>query len=166
MSLPPSSETAAQLSKSPVPVVFIDVHPPSIDAFPRVNGDDRSGGCMAGRHLLERGHRRIGFIGDAPENPFGFTSSHDRQLGLLEAVNAAGLEIRDEWTGLGAHGRYEARELAQRMLSKTDRPDAIFAASDTQALGVIAAAHDLGLKVPDDLSVMGTTMSRPPSMSG
>src|SRR3954451_10239168 len=155
MSLPPSRETAAQLSKSPVPVVFIDVHTPSIDSFARVNGDDRSGGRVAGQHLLDLGHRLIGFIGDDPENPFGFTSSRDRHLGLLDALDAAGVEVREAWTGLGAHGRYEARELAQRMLSKETRPTAIFAASDTQALGVIAAAHDLGLRVPEGLSVIG-----------
>jgi DNA-binding LacI/PurR family transcriptional regulator len=155
VSLPPSLETAAQLSKGPIPVVFVDVHTSSIGGFPRVNGDDRAGARIAGQHLLDLGHRRIGFIGDAPENPFAFTSSRDRQLGLFEALREGGVQVRDDWIGLGAHGRYEARELGQRMLSSNDRPTAIFAASDTQALGVIAAARDLGLNVPDDLSVIG-----------
>jgi DNA-binding LacI/PurR family transcriptional regulator len=154
ISLPPSAETAAQLARAPVPVVFVDVHPSVVD-FPRVNGDDEAGGRIAGEHLLELGHRGIGFVGDAPDNPFGFTSSHDRQAGLFRALRDAGVEIVDDWVGLGAHGRYEARELAQRMLSGVERPTAIFAASDTQALGVIAAARDLGLNVPDDLSVIG-----------
>ncbi len=155
MSLPPSVETAAHLETGPVPVVFIDVHGSTVSAFPRVVGDDRAGGRLAARHLLDLGHERIGFIGDAPENPFGFTSSRDRASGLFETLVDAGIEIRDEWIGLGAHGRYEARDLARRMLTATSRPSALFAASDTQALGVVAAARDLGLNVPNDLSVIG-----------
>jgi DNA-binding LacI/PurR family transcriptional regulator len=56
---------------------------------------------------------------------------------------------------LGAHSRYEAGELAARLLSMRDRPSAIFAASDTQALGVLSAARQAGLHVPEDLSVVG-----------
>ena len=67
----------------------------------------------------------------------------------------AGVELPERWVRHGAHGRYEARDLALRMLRSADRPTAIFAASDTQALGVIAAAHEAGFNVPEDLSVVG-----------
>src|SRR6185503_13620034 len=90
-----------------------------------------------------------------PEDPFGFTSSSDRQQGMTAALRRAGIEVDPAWVGLGAHGRYEARDLARAMLTRERRPTAILAASDTQALGVIAAAHELGLHVPDDLSVVG-----------
>ncbi len=110
---------------------------------------------MAARHLLDLGHRQIGFIGDAVEDPFGFTSSRDREAGLTRELAAAGVEIPRAWIGHGAHGRYEARDLARRMLAADNRPTAIFTASDTQALGVVAAARELGLHVPDDLSVIG-----------
>ena len=155
ISLPPPPDGAAALRASPVPVVFIDVHAPSVAASPRVIGDDAAGGALAARHLIELGHRAIGFIGDALENPFGFTSSRDRQRGLAAELATAGFPLRPEWTGLGAHGRYEARDLARGMLAAPQRPTAIFAASDTQALGVIAAAHERGLRVPEDLSVIG-----------
>ena len=85
----------------------------------------------------------------------GFTSSHDREQGLTDELARAGISIPDPWVGHGAHGRYEARDLARRMLTAERRPTAIFTASDTQALGVIAAARELGLHVPDDLSVIG-----------
>jgi DNA-binding LacI/PurR family transcriptional regulator len=155
MSLPPPVEAVPALGHAPVPVVFIDVHTPSVAQIPRVIGDDGAGGALAARHLLGLGHRRIAFIGDALENPFGFTSSRDREKGLATELAAAGIDIPPEWIGYGAHGRYEARELARRMLTADSRPTAIFAASDTQALGVIAAARELGLHVPDDLSVVG-----------
>jgi LacI family transcriptional regulator len=155
MSLPPSSEAAAEIGRSPVPVVFIDVHTPSVATMPRVVGDDVAGGALAARHLLELGHTAIAFIGDAVEDPFGFTSSRDREQGLTGELATAGVSIPRAWIGHGAHGRYEARDLAHRMLTDERRPTAIFTASDTQALGVIAAARELGLHVPDDLSVIG-----------
>lgn len=155
MSLPPNADALPILGRAPVPVVFIDVHTPSIEALPRVIGDDVAGGTIAARHLLDLGHREIGFIGDAVEDPFGFTSSRDREAGLRQELAGAGVEIPAAWLGHGAHGRYEARDLARRMLADDRRPSAIFTASDTQALGVVAAARDLGLHVPGDLSVIG-----------
>jgi DNA-binding LacI/PurR family transcriptional regulator len=155
MSLPPTPETTEALRGLPVPVVFIDVHTPSVDHLPRVIGDDVAGGALAARHLLDLGHRSIAFIGDALADPFGFTSSRDRERGFREELSRAGIDVPDDWTGHGAHGRYEARDLARRMLVGERRPTAIFTASDTQALGVIAAAREVGLHVPDDLSVVG-----------
>jgi DNA-binding LacI/PurR family transcriptional regulator len=154
VSLPPPLEDVARLVRSAVPIVFIDAHEHT-EALPRVLGDDVAGGELATRHLLELGHRRIGFVGDAFDNPFGFTSSRDRFEGYRRAMEGAGLDAAGQPVLLGSHGRYEARDLAARMLVHADRPTAIFAASDTQALGVLAAAQDLGLHVPDDLSVLG-----------
>jgi DNA-binding LacI/PurR family transcriptional regulator len=155
VSLPPPPDVVPVLARAPVPVVFVDVHADAISGLPRVMGDDVAGGALAARHLLELGHRAIGFIGDAVSDPFGFTSSRDREAGMANELARAGISIPAEWRGHGAHGRYEARDLAQRMLAGDDRPTAIFCASDTQALGVIAAARELGLHVPDDLSVIG-----------
>jgi DNA-binding LacI/PurR family transcriptional regulator len=155
MSLPPPDGAGASVGRTSVPVVYIDVHTPSVAAIPRVIGDDLAGGALAARHLLSLGHRRIAFIGDALEDPFGFTSSRDREVGLRDELATAGINVPSEWVGHGAHGRYEARALARRILSSERPPTAIFAASDTQALGVVAAARELGLHVPEDLSVIG-----------
>ena len=155
ISLPPRPEDIARLASGAVPVVVVDVHSPALRGLPRVMGDDVAGGELAARHLLELGHSRIGYIGDEFENPFGFTSSRDRFAGYERALVGAGLAPRPEWVALGAHGRYEARELACRLLSEPNPPSAIFAASDTQALGVIAAAHEMGLDIPGDLSIVG-----------
>lgn len=155
MSLPPPSDAVPALSHGPIPVVFIDVHAPVIESMPRVVGDDVAGGAIAARHLLALGHRDIAFIGDAMSDPFGFTSSRDRQHGMIDELALNGIAVPPAWIGQGAHGRYEARALAHRILVADQRPTAIFAASDTQALGVIAAASEAGLHVPDDLSVIG-----------
>lgn len=155
MSLPPPADAVPALGRSPVPVVFIDVHTPSVASMARVIGDDIAGGAIAARHLLDLGHTAIAFVGDAVADPFGFTSSRDRERGFTDELARAGVSIPAEWVGHGAHGRYEARDLARRMLTAERRPTAIFTASDTQALGVIAAARELDLHVPDDLSVIG-----------
>jgi DNA-binding LacI/PurR family transcriptional regulator len=155
VSLPPREEDVARLSAAAIPVVVIDAHAPSPQGLPHVVGDDMAGGEAATRHLLGLGHRRIAFVGDEFENPFAFTSSRHRYDGYERALRGAGIEPRMELVALGAHSRYEARELAAALFSVADRPTAIFAASDTQALGVISAAHEAGLRVPDDVSVMG-----------
>lgn len=155
VSLPPRPEDVPALASASVPVVVIDAHAPSLAGLPRVVGDDVAGGELATRHLLELGHRRIGFVGDAFENPFGFTSGRDRFAGFERTLRAADLAPARELVALGAHGRYEARDLAGRMLTSPAPPTAIFAASDTQALGVMAAARDLGLDIPGDLSIVG-----------
>jgi DNA-binding LacI/PurR family transcriptional regulator len=155
VSLPPRVEDARRLSSAAIPVVVIDAHAPAVEGLPHVSGDDVAGGVAATRYLLDLGHRRIGFIGDEFDNPFGFTSSRHRFMGYELALLNAGLRPGSALVALGAHSRYEAREISTALLSSEDRPSAIFAASDTQALGVISAAHEAGLRVPEDLSVVG-----------
>ena len=98
------------------------------------------------------GHRSIGFVADSFENPYGFTSSRDRYTGFTDVLRDLGVEVE---AALGAHGSRTARDLALRLLTGPRPPTAIFAASDTQALGVLSAARDLGLAVPGDLTVIG-----------
>ncbi len=81
ISLPPSPDDVARLASAAVPVVIIDAFVPDETTLPRVNGDDAAGGALATRHLLELGHREIGYVGDEFENPFGFTSSRERFRG-------------------------------------------------------------------------------------
>jgi DNA-binding LacI/PurR family transcriptional regulator len=133
-------------------VVVIDVHGPVVEGLPVVRGDDVTGGALAGRYLYALGHRSIGFVADSFDNPYGFTSSRDRYAGFTDVLCELGLEVE---AALGAHGSRTARDLALRLLTGRRPPTAIFAASDTQALGVLSAARDLGLTVPGDLTVIG-----------
>jgi DNA-binding LacI/PurR family transcriptional regulator len=155
LSLPPRDGDVTPLKKANVPVVLIDAHHPSLASLNRVITDDVAGGRTATQHLLDLGHRRIGYLSDLLDNPFNFTSSRDRYLGYRQALEAAGIAFQPSYHGQAAHGRYEARQLAVQMLTQSDRPTAIFAASDTQALGVMEAARELSLRVPEDLSVVG-----------
>jgi DNA-binding LacI/PurR family transcriptional regulator len=151
MSLRPTEGEADGLRDEGVPVVLVDVSHP---AFPSVVIDDVLGGEIATQHLLAKGHRRVGFVGDS-RTPFGFTSSEHRRRGMRRALRRAGVERRAELEQRGPHGRQEARELADRLLRLPDPPTAIFAASDVQAMGVLEAARAMRLRVPDDLAVIG-----------
>jgi DNA-binding LacI/PurR family transcriptional regulator len=151
VSLRPSDVEVERLRREGLPVVLIDVSHP---ALPRVLIDDALGGRIATEYLLAKGHRKIGFIGDAL-SPFGFTSSEKRRRGMREALVEAGIKPRTALEQRGPHGREEAAVLAQRLLAQKEPPTAIFAASDAQAMGVLQAAAVLDLRVPEDLAVIG-----------
>jgi DNA-binding LacI/PurR family transcriptional regulator len=155
LSLPPHDEETTYLANATVPIVLIDSDHPALTMFHRVTVDDVAGGQVATDHLIDLGHTRIGFVGDVVDNPFGFVSSRNRYLGYRKALEVAGLPSRPEYYGEDQHGRREARQTAKKMLALPDCPTAIFAASDTQAVGVLEAARDAGLRVPEDLSVVG-----------
>ncbi len=155
IALSPRDEDLPSLEKADVPIVLIDANHPSLTQLNRVIVDDVQGGYEATRHLLELGHRKIGYISDPLQTAFNFTSSRDRYRGYRKALEEAGIAFRPEYHGQGEHGRYEAQRLAEEMLALPDPPTAIFAASDTQALGVLEAARSSGLGVPEDVSVIG-----------
>lgn len=144
ISLPPTDAEIERLRRGRLPVVLIDVRHP---AAPRVVIDDVAGGELAAEHLLDKGHRRIGFIGDT-RNPFGFSSSDRRRHGMRRRLRVAGIEPSAALEQRGPHGREQAADLAERLLALLEPPTAIFAASDLQAMGVLEAARAGGLRVP------------------
>lgn len=152
ISLTPTHEESRRLQSIHLPTVFVDAKAPD---FPSVDIDDVAGGRLATEHLLALGHTRIAFLGDIPEEGFHFTSSNDRHQGYRDALAAAGVAVDDRLTDRGEHSRQVAIEVATRLLALRPRPTAIFASSDTQALGVLEAARRLGVRVPKDLSVVG-----------
>lgn len=152
ISLPLADDEHAALEQDDFPIVLIDV---SDASHPDLAIDDVHGGRLATEHLVAAGHRRIGFVGDAPASPFGFTSSEHRRRGYLRALREAGIEPVMELQQRGPHGRADAQRLADRLLCLTDPPTAIFAASDMQAVGVMEAVRARSLRVPDDVAVVG-----------
>lgn len=155
ISLPPSAVDVTRFQRSTVPVVFVDVGSANCEPFDRIVVNDVQGGRLATQHLIDLGHRRIAFLGDIPVPGFNFTAGEDRFEGYRRALVASGIEVPADFHLDGRFGRDVARELARRLLARQDRPTAIFASNDTQAMGVLEAARDLQLDVPGDLSVVG-----------
>lgn len=132
---------------TPLVVIMRDV--PEF-AGPSVTIDDRLGGRLAVRHLLEQGHRRIGFVGYA-ENEF----SHLRCQGFLEELEAWGIAPQPEWTFRGVPDRVPAIDAVRGILERSPRPTALFCASDRLAAWAMQAALGMGLRVPEELSLVG-----------
>jgi LacI family transcriptional regulator len=120
---------------------------PETDAV-ALDFDDHWGAREATRHLLGLGHRRIACV----QGPAGNSTARARLAGYREAMTAAGLEPQ---ITPGGFDRESGREAALRLLAGESRPTAVLAANDLAAFGVLAAARDHGLRVPDDLSVIG-----------
>jgi DNA-binding LacI/PurR family transcriptional regulator len=135
-----------------VPGVIVDASHPQLNS---VIVDNVEGGRLATQHLIDLGHVKIGYISDYPDNPFNISPVRDRREGYLRALDEAGILCRADYYREGGLDSQEARGLALELLSLDDPPTAIFAYSDTQAIGVLEAARDLGLRVPADLSVIG-----------
>lgn len=150
--LAPTEADVQRWGVAQTPVILVDTRHPALH---RVVIDDVAGGHMATQHLIELGHRRIAFISDPLDEPFNFTSSRDRMQGYRQALAEHGLSFRPEYHQAGEHGREQARAMAHSLLRLPDPPTAIFTHSDTQALGVMQTASDLGLQIPRDLSVIG-----------
>jgi LacI family transcriptional regulator len=152
ISLRPSESDLHRFRESRIPVVMIDV---MTTDFPCDAVDDVAGGELATRHLIDLGHAEVGFIGDDEDTAIGAPASADRRHGFQRALEQAGLPVRPEFVATVAHGTDPARVAAEKMLSREPRPTAIFAASDVQAFGALAAARNVGLSVPGELSVIG-----------
>jgi len=152
ISLAPTDREARRMHLAGLPVVLLDRDHPTL---PCISIDDFEGGRMAAEHLLALGHRRIAFLGDEESNPFGFDSSAHRREGFEAALAAAGAPIAPEWVLNRPHGRDAARVAASELLAQSPRPTAVFSASDVQAIGVLEAAQDAGVPVPEQLSVIG-----------
>lgn len=113
--------------------------------------NDSRGGARAARHLAELGHRRIAFI----SGPDSFRSSHERGRGFTEGLAEHGVTLDPDYVRRGAYTFESGVEAATELLALPERPTAIFAGNDEMAIGVMKAARDAGLRVPEDLSIVG-----------
>ncbi|GHF84259.1 LacI family transcriptional regulator [Amycolatopsis bartoniae] len=138
-------------AKAGLPLVVIDpLNMPRVEVT-SVGATNWSGGMAAAEHLLSLGHRRIAFAGGTQTA----SCNQARLHGYRAALESAGVGTDPD---LVLHGdfQYDAGlEMGTRLLSLAEPPTAVFAASDATALGVLEAARRRGLRVPEDLSVVG-----------
>lgn len=160
-SSPLSFEHVARLARRGLAVVAFDRQSQSADevVLDSVGVDNVTGARLATEHLLQLGHRRIGFL----SGPIRTVSRLDRLCGYRTALEAAGIMFDDRlvWEGssISAYGDIESVELgragARELLSGPLRPTALFTINDMYALGAYAGVRDLGLTVPNDISIVG-----------
>lgn len=133
--------------------VMIETSHPSLSG---VETDNEAGGELAAEYLLAKGHRRIGFVGGDIEIPrCTLRTSELRLSGLRTALEAADAALPDAYVKTCEYDLESARQEAQALFDLPEPPSAVFAANDTLALGVSRAARDRGLRIPNDLAVIG-----------
>ena len=131
-------------------IVVIDPHGDGA-SVPSVIATNHVGAMEAMEYLIGLGHRRIGFIQGRPD----MRSSARRFEAYQDSLAAAGIAYDPSLVQDGDYTRERGLPAARRLLDRGDRPTAIFAANDKSAMGVLDAARELGLRVPEDLSVLG-----------
>lgn len=152
MSLPVMDIDVQRLIDHNLPTVLIEFPHPLLNS---VEINDVEGGRIATEYLIKKGHRRIAFLGDTDLPEYAIHPVNLRLKGYRQALKSAKLEIPEEFIRLAPYNQGQARQVANELLNSINPPTAIFAATDLQALGVVKTARNLGIKVPDQLAIMG-----------
>ncbi|MHB8089732.1 MAG: LacI family DNA-binding transcriptional regulator [Anaerolineaceae bacterium] len=152
MSLPVAETDVNRLVEHQLPTVLIEF-PHSLLNSVEIN--DVEGGRMAAEYLLKKGHKRIAFLGDTDLPEYSIHPVNLRLKGFRQALKAASIELPKEFVRLAPYDQEQARVVAKELIDMPNPPTALFAATDYQALGVLKAARQLGVKVPEQLAVIG-----------
>jgi LacI family transcriptional regulator len=145
----PSSRSVRLLRGKGIPVVVLDrrVRVPQVDV---VRGDSEAGAFELVRHLIGLGHSRIAVLGGPPK----VSTSVDRIAGYRRALAAAGIGVDRELVRNGGYNVAAGYSMASEVLALSPIPSALFAANNFIAAGALTALRHVGLKVPDDVSVV------------
>ncbi len=141
----------ALLTSRSIPFVVMDPAGDPGDNVPSVGATNWQGGLAATRHLVDLGHTRIASI----SGPSRMMCSRARVDGYRAALETAGLPVDPALLKVGDFHHETGYRAGLELLRSPDRPTAVFAGNDLQALGLYEAARELGLRIPEDLSVVG-----------
>lgn len=145
-------DAQAALTTAAVPVVTVGI--PG-GPFPSVTIDNTAAAAAATRHLVHLGHERIGLICDPPDDPLQCSAPRERRRGYHAVLRERGIAIVSELEVPGDFSLLGGAEAMARLLSVARPPTAVFALSDEMAIGALRTVRDSGLRVPEDLSVVG-----------
>lgn len=135
-----------------VPIVSLGAFAPGVSG---IAVDNIAAARLAVAHLTSLGHVRIALIGGSPDDPFRFSVPVDRFNGYREALSDAGLSFDPALVVPGNFSAEGGAEAMHHLLSAPSPPTAVFACSDEMAIGAMQVARDAGLRVPEDLSIVG-----------
>jgi DNA-binding LacI/PurR family transcriptional regulator len=152
MALPLDRTVAERLIRQRLPTVLLDA--PYAD-FDCVSTDNRAAGALVASHLLDRGHRSFGFIGEQQRSHAYVSPSEERLSGFREVIAAHGASLRDDSVRLVRHSMDDACAATLELLDGATPPTALFAHDDVLASGVLRAARQRGVAVPEELAVVG-----------
>lgn len=153
MSLALGDQDAQRLAANGMETVLIEYSHPKLNS---IVIDDEQGGRLAAKHLVKKGHKTFGFLGDieSPEK-FAIHPVKSRLTGFTQVIQEAGLSLPQAYIRSAPYTQEESRQAARELLGLPKPPSAIFAASDTQAMSVMKVARQLNITIPEDLAVVG-----------
>lgn len=149
---PLPEEQLSDISAFSIPVIVIDpesnLDEKIFENISVVSVDGERGGFLAGEYLIKQGHKRMAVIAGAQKVP----PATVRVAGFTDALSRESLEVEVVWAGDHPNDGYQA---ARKLLLSTDSPTAIFACNDLLALGILRAAVDLKIQIPEELAIIG-----------
>ncbi|WP_062047700.1 catabolite control protein A [Bacillus sp. JCM 19034] len=158
-----TDEHVTEFKRSPVPIVLAATFDQGKE-IPSVNVDYQQAAYDAITHLIDNGHKEIGMVSGALEDP---VNGYQKFMGYRKAIEEAGLPFNENLVKIGDYTYDSGIEAMNHFLDTDQKPTAIFVATDEMALGVIHGAQDRGLKIPEDVEIIGfdntrlATMIRP-----
>jgi len=153
MSLSISDQDAKRLSNNNMETVLIEYSHRQLNS---IEIDDEHGGQLVAEHLINKGHKSFGFLGDVePPERFAIHPVKSRLTGFRQGLDEAGLSLPDKYIISCPYTQNETWHAAHKLLGLQKPPTAIFAASDMQALSVMKVARELNIKIPNDLAIVG-----------
>ncbi len=138
-----------EINRFPVPVVFLNMEPHP-DLFV-VAVDNRKGGYMVTRHLIDKGYRRIGLIA----GPLEWWEARQRKLGWQDALGQVGIAIQENRIVEGNWSPASGERAMRQLITQSPDIHAVFVTNDQMALGALRAARELGRQIPQDIAMVG-----------
>ncbi len=152
LALPINDKDVERFSLHGIPLVDIEVAHKGVS---RIVIDDMYGGELAATYLISKGYKQLGFMGERGEPIYSLHATDLRLKGYKQKLSVLGYPMEEEHICFHEYGMEESIAAAREFLAKPYRPDAVFCASDYQAIGVIKAARSLDIKIPEQLGVLG-----------
>ncbi len=152
MSLPFTEQDVERFLLHQLPVVSLEFGLPELSS---IEIDNYLGGSMAAQYLIRRGYTKLAFLGEGGQPAYSLHATEQRLDGYRTETAKQGAQLLDENIVFHEYGMEFAVECANKLLQSPDRPSAVFCASDSQAIGVLKAARNLKLRVPEDIAVLG-----------
>lgn len=152
LALPVKEEEIQLFKKYNLPVVLVEISYPNVSS---IEIDNIAGGKLAAEYLLSKGYKTFGFIGEGGQPAYSLHATEMRFDGYRSALADKEIELSADNVSFHEYGMDFSVESVKKILAGADKPDAIFAASDLQAVGVVKAAREMDLEVPEDIAVIG-----------
>jgi DNA-binding LacI/PurR family transcriptional regulator len=153
MSLSLNDQDAKRLSNNGMESVLIEYSHSQLNS---IQIDDEHGGRLVAEHLISKGHKSFGFLGDIePPERFAIHPVKSRLTGFIQGLEEAGLSLPSTYIFSCPYTQKETSQATHKLLNLPKPPTAVFAASDMQALSAMKVARELNIKIPNDLAVVG-----------